>query len=80
MQDPLPPNARVDGVSADLERVVLKCIAKQPAYRYQTVRELDAALAECVDAGSWDNDAARAFWTGLRPSIRLRSRAEEERE
>ena len=43
-ETPPPPGAKVQGVPADLDAVVMKCIAKKPDDRYQTVRELIAAL------------------------------------
>jgi serine/threonine-protein kinase len=76
MHDPQPPSARADGIAPDLEQVVLKCLAKQPAYRFQTAREVDFALSQCEDAGKWNNDAARRYWTSLRPSVRLRTRGD----
>jgi tetratricopeptide (TPR) repeat protein len=41
---PPPPSEKVPGVPADLDAVVMKCIAKKPDERFQTVRELIAAL------------------------------------
>ena len=38
--DPLPPRARNPAVPADLETIVLKAMAKQPAERYATALEL----------------------------------------
>ena len=73
MHDPEPPSSRTGGIAPDLERVILKCLEKQPAYRYQTARDVEAALAACADADKWDKDAARRSWTTLRSSIRLRT-------
>jgi tetratricopeptide (TPR) repeat protein len=39
-EDPLPPRRFDHGIPADLETICLKAMAKEPAQRYQTAREL----------------------------------------
>jgi serine/threonine-protein kinase len=43
-EDPIPPSQRHQGVSADLDAVVLKALAKNPDNRYQTAAEMRADL------------------------------------
>jgi beta-lactam-binding protein with PASTA domain/predicted Ser/Thr protein kinase len=43
-EDPLPPSQRREGISADLDAVVLKALAKNPENRYQTAAEMRADL------------------------------------
>ena len=47
---------------ADLEQVVLRCLAKKPEDRYQGVEALGDALAACGSAAEWDPDRAAAWW------------------
>jgi serine/threonine-protein kinase len=53
-----------------LESVVLRCLAKAPAERFQSADALLAALGACERAGdpelSWDNDKAARFWQEVR--------------
>jgi tRNA A-37 threonylcarbamoyl transferase component Bud32 len=65
------PSRRESGVPDDLERVVMKCLEKEPGKRYQTVNDLDAALAGCRDAGKWTADDARSWWQ-MRGTARVR--------
>jgi serine/threonine-protein kinase len=51
-ETPEPPSAHRAGLPADLEAVVLRCLAKRPADRYPTAGDLAAALAACGCAGS----------------------------
>jgi serine/threonine protein kinase len=44
--DPEPPSTHRQGVSAELDAVVMKAMAKDPAARFQTWDEFGAALAE----------------------------------
>jgi len=43
-EDPVPPSDRHDGISPDLDAVVLKALAKNPENRYQTAAEMRADL------------------------------------
>ncbi|HYB39800.1 MAG TPA: Stk1 family PASTA domain-containing Ser/Thr kinase [Mycobacterium sp.] len=43
-EDPIPPSHRHKGISADLDAVVLKALAKNPENRYQTAAEMRADL------------------------------------
>ena len=42
--DPIPPSERHEGISPDLDAVVLKALAKNPENRYQTAAEMRADL------------------------------------
>ncbi len=49
--------------SADLEGLVLACLAKDPAARPQTARALARALESCRDAATWTERDADAWWS-----------------
>ena len=43
-EDPIPPSERHEGISPELDAVVLKALAKNPENRYQTAAEMRADL------------------------------------
>ncbi len=49
-------------VPADLADVIMRCLEKDPAARYQDAEGLEQALAECECAGLWGREEARAWW------------------
>ena len=49
---PQPLSSRRPDVPADLEAVILRCLAKEPAARFPDMTSLDTALAACRLAGS----------------------------
>jgi hypothetical protein len=49
-------------VPEDLEGVVLRWLAKDPAERYPDAEGLDHALGECACAGDWDRERAAWWW------------------
>ena len=73
----VPPSRLRPGVPGDLERVVLRCLAKDPADRFPDAAAPERALAGCADAGAWDAEQAARWWRevepGPRPSERSRS-------
>jgi serine/threonine-protein kinase len=63
-RDPVvPPSQIVPGVPEDLEKVVLRCLAKKPAERFVSVRALSQALCACGAATEWGANRAEAWWT-----------------
>jgi serine/threonine-protein kinase len=61
--EPIPPSRLNPDVPADLEAVVLRLLAKDPAGRYASAAALDAALAGCAGAGSWAEADAARWWS-----------------
>ncbi len=64
MRAPDRPSERLGRpLPADLEALLLACLAKAPEDRPASAAELDEALAACADAGSWTRADAAAWWT-----------------
>ncbi|HSE28267.1 MAG TPA: serine/threonine-protein kinase [Gemmatimonadales bacterium] len=66
---PDPPSARTDRpISAALDAVVLSCLAKDPANRPQSARELSRRLAAVEGADTWTQERAREWWEASQPA------------
>ena len=65
---PLPPSARAElPIPEALDQLVLSCLAKDPAERPQSARELSLRLAAVEGASAWSEDRARDWWTRHEP-------------
>ena len=62
-RDPVVPPSRVrPDIPEDLERVVLRCLAKDPAERFADAEGLERALGECACSGDWGQEHAARWW------------------
>jgi serine/threonine-protein kinase len=61
-EEPTLPSQHNPDVPRDLEHVIQKCLAKDPADRFQDMSELTRALSECDAAGQWSRDQAARWW------------------
>ena len=60
---PVPPSKHSSfDVSPSLDRLVLACLAKEPADRPGTARELSDRLSECAEEWGWTREDARQWW------------------
>jgi len=61
--EPVPPGRRAGIVlPAGLERLIMRCLAKDPAGRPSSADEIVAELDAVVFAQPWDQSRARAWW------------------
>ena len=66
-EDPIPPSQRHEGISADLDAVVLKALAKNPENRYQTAAEMRTDLVRVHNGEA--PEAPKVFTDAERTSI-----------
>ena len=64
-----PPSTLQPDVPADLERAVLRCLAKDRADRFPDARALAEALTACDAAGEWDGQRAELWWRQHEPDV-----------
>jgi serine/threonine protein kinase len=66
---PEPPSRRTGlAIPADLEAIVLACLAKDPAARPQMADELAARLGSVRLEREWTGERAREWWDRHRPA------------
>jgi len=59
---PRPSERLGKPVAPDLEEVLMRCLAKDPAARPASARDLDDALAGCRNAADWTRQQADEWW------------------
>jgi len=67
--EPVPPSRRTGlPVPPALERVVMRCLEKDPGKRPATADEIVAELDRMDLDGAWDQERARGWWeTSMEP-------------
>lgn len=73
-----PPSHLNPQIPKDLEAIVMKCLAKRPADRFASVRQLREAILCCSAAGEWGQEDAVLWWQTSHPSVDLADQAEDE--
>lgn len=64
-----PPSSRSElPIPADLERVVMACLSKDPAGRPQSAEALAALLRDCVFDDPWSDERAAEWWNVHSPT------------
>jgi hypothetical protein len=64
---PDPPSRHLRRpVPARLEAAILRCLAKDPAARFDTAEALRAELMACQAESPWLREEARAWWSHQR--------------
>jgi serine/threonine-protein kinase len=72
---PVPPSLRTElPIPAELEAVILACLAKDPSDRPQGAEQLARMLAG-VTLPAWTQRRAEAWWRSHRPEVLARSAA-----
>jgi eukaryotic-like serine/threonine-protein kinase len=69
--EPFVAAPEFDGaMPADLQRVIRRCLEKDPGRRYPDAATLDQALGACESAGRWTPERAEEWWRqhGERPA------------
>jgi eukaryotic-like serine/threonine-protein kinase len=61
-QEVVPPSRLRSDIPPDVEQIVMRCLAKNPADRYPSAAALRQALSECVAAGGWTHEDAAGWW------------------
>ena len=57
-----PPRTLRPDIPDDLERLILRCLEKEPGKRFQSIDEMEAALAACRIEQTWTQSRARHWW------------------
>jgi serine/threonine-protein kinase len=66
---PAPPSTRTElSIPEALDELVLACLAKDPAERPQSAKELSQRLAAVMSSNKWTQDHAREWWTRHQPA------------
>ena len=69
---PVPPSERTElAIPADLEQVVLDCLAKTPTDRPKSAEELERRLLACELERAWTPERAREWWERHAPDLLL---------
>jgi eukaryotic-like serine/threonine-protein kinase len=62
-KQPVPPSQRGEmAVPQSLERIILRCLAKDPGERPQSATELARLLDDCNEVGAWTQEDAERWW------------------
>jgi eukaryotic-like serine/threonine-protein kinase len=64
-----PPSQLAPDLPADVEAILLKCLAKEPQERFASSAALGEALAACSVAGQWTRGDAARWWQEHRDSL-----------
>ena len=72
---PRPPSERSPAVSPALDAVILRCLAKEPAARFESALSLREALLACPEAVAWNATAALEWWQEHRGPFAVEGRA-----
>ena len=58
----LPPSHHVSTIPADVDEIILRCLEKEAADRYQSASELSFALEQSACADTWTAALAKQWW------------------